>query len=208
MDDSYYTPPLAERLLLKLIVEEDTTTIASLSARPWVDEKLNASLHQADVVFVQWEAFRNIDRPVFPTHTAELFQYFQEHTPAGVQSEVAVRDEDFSEVSLHSDLVWLPDILIAGGTLVVLPIVVNLISEWLKQRLLDRHSRTDAKVQIVIESPDGSSKRLTYEGPADELWRITAFAQQVAPINTATLPPVPPKQISLDKPTDASLDKQ
>ncbi|MBW3127199.1 hypothetical protein [Hymenobacter profundi] len=208
MDDFHYTPPLAERLPLKLTVEQDTTTVASLAARPWVDEELRASLHRANIVFVQWESFRDIDRPVFPTHTAELFHYFQENTPPDIQSEVAVRDEDFSEVSLHADLVWLPDILIPVGTLVVLPVVVNLISEWLKQRLLDRHARTDAKLQVIIESPDGGSKRLIYEGPADELWRITNLAQQVASADATALAPVPSVPKSLEKPADTASDKQ
>lgn len=203
MNDNYYTPPLAERLPLKLIMEDDTITVDSLSARPWVDEELRSSLHQASIVFVQWEAFRDIDQPVFPTHTAELFHYFQGHTPPGIRSEVAVRDEDYSEVSLHADLVWLPDILIPVGTLVVIPIVVNLISEWLKQRLLDRHPRTDAKLQLVIESPEGGSKRLIYEGPADELWRITELAQRVTPSNAA-LPPAPTEPKMLDKPDDGT----
>ena len=40
MDDIYFTPPLAERLPLKLFVEDDSTTVASLVVSPWVDEAL------------------------------------------------------------------------------------------------------------------------------------------------------------------------
>jgi hypothetical protein len=211
MDGIYFTPPLAERLPLKLLVEDDTTTVKSLSARPWVNEEVRASLNQANVVFVQWEEFRESEIPVFPTHTAELFHYVQEQAPAEIHSEVAVRDEDYHEVSLHADLVWLPDILITGtATALVLPIVVNLISEWLKKHLLERHARADAKLQVIIESPTGGSKRITYEGPVDGLHQITELVrrtEQISAVTSTVLPPATEASALLNLPTDNRADK-
>lgn len=164
---------------LKLTVEENALVVADLFARPWVSENLRTSLEQATVVFVQWEGFRDLVQPVFPTHTAELFRYLQTHLPPEIRSEVAVDDEVFTEVSLHADIVWLPDLLVKGGSLVALPIAINLISEWLKLLLLERRPRTEAKLNVTIELPTGEIKRLVYEGPADELGRITELGQRL-----------------------------
>jgi hypothetical protein len=175
-----------DRLPLKLTVEDDPTTLELLLERPWVDDTVRESLTRATMVFVQWEEFRGIDQPVFPTHTAELFRYMSEHAPPEIHSEVAVRNEDYSEVSLHADLVWLPALLVSAGTLVVVPTVVNLISEWLKLRLFKRYESADAKFELHILDASGTPKLLRYEGPASELWRVTEMATKLA--QPTTLP--------------------
>lgn len=52
MGGGYVTIPLAERLPLKLIIEDDAITVESMSASSWVDEELRVSPYQANAVFV------------------------------------------------------------------------------------------------------------------------------------------------------------
>jgi hypothetical protein len=152
---------LPERVPLLVELNEGRATRESLYSRPWVDSALRDSLRVADVVFVPWEKFREVDEPLFPSGTAELFQALRVHAP-NLRSEIAVSDEAYSEVALHADVVFLPTLLLSS---VAVPIVVNLVSEWLSERLLERAKDADVKFEVIVEDSGGGTRLLRYEGP-------------------------------------------
>jgi hypothetical protein len=151
-----------ERIPLVVEVRDSSISRKYLIGRPWVEAALQASLSAADVVFVPWEQFRDIEQPVFPSGTIELFRALQDSDVAPLTSEIAVPDELYSEVALHADIIFLPTLLVSS---VVVPVAVNLISEWLKKRLLERAKDADVKFEMIVENPDGFAKSVRYEGP-------------------------------------------
>jgi hypothetical protein len=151
-----------ERIPLVVEVRDSTVSRNYLIGRPWVDATLKDALSVADVVFVPWETFRDIEQPVFPTGTIELFQSLQDSDVASLTTEIAVPDELYSEVALHADIIFLPTLLVGS---VVVPVAVNLISEWLKKRLLERATDADVKFEMIVEEPNGATKSVRYEGP-------------------------------------------
>jgi hypothetical protein len=69
---------------------------------------------------------------VFPLGTEDFLNFAREKATAGIRVDICADDETYRELALHSD--WL---IIAEGvvTLVALPVAINLISEYLKERL-------------------------------------------------------------------------
>ena len=99
---------------------------------------------------------------MFPVGTGDLYHALIDKAAADVGVELAASDEHYSEVALHADVIFLPTLFVSA---VAVPVAVNLISEWLKKRLLERVKEADVKFEMHIEEPDGRSKSLKYEGP-------------------------------------------
>jgi hypothetical protein len=72
--------------------------------------------------------------------------------------------------------VFLPTLFVSA---VAVPVAVNLISEWLKKRLLERAKDADVKFEMHIEEPDGRTKSLNYEGPVTLLRTVSRDAARV-----------------------------
>lgn len=196
MSRDFQTPLFSNRLPLEVTISDTDKTLEFFTNREWIDENTIVSLEAADIVFIPWVNFRDIDKPVFPNHTAELFRFIQEHAPAEVHSEVAVSDEEYSEVLLHADQIWLPDLWIKAGTVVVssvlIPLTVNLLTEWIKHHWLERSKKADVTFELFINEPNGSVKKIRYVGPAEELGRIVELVKAPANnISTTTRPSLP-----------------
>jgi hypothetical protein len=155
---------LPARLPLVVELGEAELTRIAIEQSKWIDAELAKSIQQAGIIIVPWERFRGVEAPLFPVGTSELFHSLIETVPSGVGVELAATDEHYSEVALHADLVVLPTLLVSA---VVVPVVVNLISEWLKKRLLERAKEADVKFEMIVEESDGRTKSLRYEGPVN-----------------------------------------
>ena len=73
-------------------------------------------------------------------------------------------DEDFNKLELHSALITVASFIV---TAVVLPVAVNLVSDFLHD-LCQKHSRKpdeiSAEVNIYVDM-ENKSTRITYKGP-------------------------------------------
>lgn len=73
-------------------------------------------------------------------------------------------DSDIQVRSLHSFDIWMPVIWVAGN--ILLPIVINLVSDYIKNKLKGRE-KEDAKVDVTfIVKRDGEEKNIHYSGDA------------------------------------------
>lgn len=150
------------RVPLRVEVRESGLSRAVLLSKPWITDELRASLSEATVIFAPWEGFRDIPRPVVPVGTGELYQALRDLENPAVRAEIALPDEQYSEVALHADVVFLPTVILSA---VIAPVAVNLISDWLKKRLLERSNDADVKFEMIIEDGDGRTRSIRYEGP-------------------------------------------
>lgn len=73
-------------------------------------------------------------------------------------------DSDIQVRSLHSFDIWMPIIWVAGN--ILLPIAINLVSDYIKDKLKGRE-KEDAKVDVTfIVKRDGEEKNIHYSGDA------------------------------------------
>lgn len=157
-----------------LEVRETERDLTYWHTRPFVSPALRARIEKAPILLVPQEGFRDYAGPVFPVGTEEMFRRAQENAPAGGPFEVCISDEDYKELALHESLFIVATIAI--GSLVVAPIVVNIVSDFLKGKLFSpaKEKTATAKFTLIVsETSTKDAKRraieMKYEGPVDKL---------------------------------------
>ncbi len=95
-----------------------------------------------------------------------LYRYLEENSANEIRIEVPVRDEDYNELALHADTVFVPTLLVA---IEYVGPILNLLVSWLQLRQLRRFDRTDVEMEMVVENRrSGRRKALKYSGPAKD----------------------------------------
>jgi hypothetical protein len=131
---------------------------------------MRPALQNADILLLPEEKFRDQDGPFFPGGTEEFLQFLQEKTPSDIKVDIYIADDNYREVTLHHDVLWLGGLLVTG---VVFPIMANLIAGYIKERLGVKRTKTAlVQMHIAIEMKEKDSVRtiaLDYNGPASEI---------------------------------------
>jgi hypothetical protein len=153
---------IPDRLELMVEIEDASISRSQLQGKRWVDDALRKSLGKANAVIIPWENFRELDTPVFPDGTADFFQDMRDSAKPELLPEIAVIDEQYSEVALHAALVITPTLFV---TSFIAPVVTKFVADWLARRLLERAKHSDVKFQMYIEDENGKTRLISYEGP-------------------------------------------
>lgn len=126
-------------------------------------EVLN-EIKQSNLLIIPYKQFRNKKGNFFPETTLEFIDYLRENSPESVTPDIMASDEDFNKLELHSALITVASFIV---TAVVLPVAVNLVSDFLHD-LCKKHSRKpdeiSAEVNIYVDM-ENKSTRITYKGP-------------------------------------------
>lgn len=147
-----------------LTTEPSDITFESVLAGSYMDDDLRARIQNVNVLIVPQVEFRETAGLTFPSGTEDLLLHLREGLPAGTSVEIAIRDEDYRELSLREALVIVATILVASQ--LVAPVVVNVVSDWLKRKLGRQLPKAEVKAEIIVVDKDGKSIAFRYEGPA------------------------------------------
>ena len=168
-------------------ISASTEDPRSWADRSYVPGELRDRVRRADVLLVPEEGFRGRPEPLYPVGTVDLYQFLRENSsgPQPFELELVVADEDYKELALHSALVIVATVV---ATYFVAPIIVNLISEYLKKRIpqLESAKETNVRFQLKITGGDEKARNLdlNYEGPANKFQeQMTEAIRAVAPSN-------------------------
>ena len=126
------------------------------------DPEFKKKLLMANVLIIPDEKDSK-NNNVFPADTTELYRYLQQKASSPVKLDIATKDEDYVEVAEHSDLINLPTIIV---TVVIIPIIINLISNYIYGKLKSGNSTVISEIIIINER--GDNKLIKYNGPANE----------------------------------------
>ncbi len=152
-----------------VVITDSSENFDTWINREYISERLKSDLKKANILLVPTEGFRDKNILVFPVRTEELFIYIKNRLPSEYKIDICIEDEEYKELALHSDLV------IIGGfvvTSIIMPILANIISEYIKQKILKMGEKRGVKVSLTIVGEKGASKNLTYEGEAENFGRI------------------------------------
>lgn len=147
-------------------VSAATNPFAEALGRKYVTEGLRRALQDVDVLLVPQNGFREHDGPLFPVGTEELLQAFRDRAGA-LRADVAVEDADYRELALHADVLTIATVVVTAG---VVPVVVDVIGEFIKRRIWKQKDDRVVRAEILVTRSRGDetqSARITYDGPAD-----------------------------------------
>ena len=123
-------------------------------------------IKKANILIIPNENFRDEGDILFPETTREFYDYIKENADENIVADIAISDDDFQRIELHSAVITVATIIVKYA---VLPIATSMIATFLYDLIKKHHRKpedTTAKVKIIAEeSEKKKSKMITYEGP-------------------------------------------
>jgi|SRR5581483_7235245 len=144
-------------------ITTDSRGRAYWASRPYALAVAEEVKH-ADIVILPQEREKDGGEPAFPVGTEELLLFLRDSLPNGTTVDVAVVEDEYRELALHGAL------LIVGAfltTAIAVPILVNVVSEYIKKKIW-RESSDQVRVKILVERRPGDLETVAieYEGPS------------------------------------------
>lgn len=161
----------------------------------YIDIELKNVLSNASILIVPFENLRENIGPVFPTGTDFLLQYFQNRLPQEISIDICISDNDYQTFEFNNHYRKIGKFVIKS---VAVPIFISIISAYIYDKyiksdeskpqiqVIDNSSNTTINhigtltdkqylepthidFSVTVESLDGTSKTIEYEGPATEV---------------------------------------
>lgn len=126
------------------------------------NDELKSQLFLADILLVPFVTeFRDIQEALFPERAEEIYTFIRSRIQDEYSIDICVEGEDFQELALHEDLVYIGSFFLQ---FLAAPILVNVLSEFIKQRISNRpHKNPLINVKLHIENK-GKTTEIEYEG--------------------------------------------
>lgn len=147
-------------------VSDTDITFEQVYEKDYIPAEYIDDIKMANLLILPNEGLRDEGDILFPETTIEFFDYIKEASGDQIIADIAISDEDFQRIELHSVVIEVATIIVKW---VVFPIVTSMIASFLFD-LVKKYRRkpeeTFAKVQIITEETEmKKSKKITYEGP-------------------------------------------
>lgn len=150
----------------KIEIEETDITFDSIYDKPFIPQDYIEDIKKADILIIPEENFREEGDVLFPETTREFLEYLQEQIPKDMSVDIAISDEDFRKIELHSDLVNVATIIVSSTAFSIACSMVASFLYDMAKKLLKRPEDLNAKVKIISEeTKTKKTKSITYEGP-------------------------------------------
>ena len=181
---------------MELKITDATENFKTWLEKSYIDIKLKNELSNASILIVPFENLRDSIGPVFPTGTDYLLQYFQKRLPQEISIDICISDSDYQTFEFNNHYRRIGKFVIKS---VAIPIFVGIISSYIYDKyiksdesepqiqVIDNSSNTTTinhietltekqylepthiDFSVTVDSIDGTSKTIEYEGPATEI---------------------------------------
>lgn len=152
-----------------LEIKDTNITFNEVYKKTYISEIDIEHVKKANCLIIPNESFRDQEIIWFPETTIELFNYLKENNSDKIVSDIAVSDDEFKKIELHSATITLATILVEY---VVLPISISLLANFiydLVKKMRRKNEDTTAEINIVVEEKKHKkTKKITYKGPVSE----------------------------------------
>lgn len=150
----------------KLEVLDSDITFEKIYEKEYIPVEYMDDIKKANFLIIPNEEFRNEKCTLFPETTRQFFEFIKESSEKNIIPDIAISDEDFQQIELHSAVVEVATVIVQW---LVFPVAANLISTFLYDLAKKYHRKpeeTSTKVKIITEeTKTKKSKVITYEGP-------------------------------------------
>ena len=149
-----------------LTIEDIDISFDQIYGKKYIPKKYIEDIKKANFLIIPEENFRGEETLVFPETTRDFFEYVKESSSDAIMPDIAISDEDFQRVELHSAAITVATVIVQW---IVVPVATSLIASFLydlikKQRRKD--NETTAEVNMIVEDKKSKkSKKITYKGP-------------------------------------------
>lgn len=154
----------------KVQIIDSDLTFEKIYEKKYIPSEYLDEIKKANLLIVPNENFRKKGDVLFPETTREFFEYIQDHPNDEIVADIAISDDNFQRIELHSAVIEVATIIV---NVVVLPIAINMISNYLYDLIKKYHRKpedTSARLKIISEeTKTKKTKIISYEGPVSEV---------------------------------------
>lgn len=147
------------------IVDTDIT-FETIYSKPYIPQEYIEDIKNADVLLIPEESFREEGDVLFPETTREFLDFIRDEIPKDMTVDIAISDEQFKRIELHSDAVNIATIIVDSA---IFNIACGIIASFLydlAKKYLKKPEDLTANVKIISEeTKTKKSKMIIYEGP-------------------------------------------
>lgn len=145
----------------QVIISESVINIEYLKTKDFFPKEYSTEINNCEILLIPYEGFKDRSDLFFPELTREFLKFAKDQ---GLNAEICISNDNFQILELHSNAINIPKFIVAS---IVLPVAINLISNFLQSEINKKRENLSTKIEIVIEK-DNVSKSLVYEGSAKE----------------------------------------
>lgn len=150
----------------RINISDTDITFEHIYQKEYLPAKYIDDIKKANVLLIPNENFRDEGDILFPETTREFLEFLQEQSGDGVTVDIAVSDEKFQRIELHSAAIEIATMIVDSALFTV---ATGLITSFLYDLIKKYHRKpeeTSAKVKIISEeTKTKKSKMIVYEGP-------------------------------------------
>jgi Zn-dependent peptidase ImmA (M78 family)/transcriptional regulator with XRE-family HTH domain len=171
-------------------IQETTESPVTWAQRPFICADLRPKVASAAILLVPSEGYGDRrDLRFFPSGSSNLYAFLKQELPEGTAIEACINDDDYREVARHASVLYLASLVV---TTVAAPLLVNLITEYIKAKIAGRGEATTLQTSVTFHNREkGRSIRLDYNGPAtafrDTALDVLARMHEAADLGSGSL---------------------
>ena len=154
----------------KVQIIDSDLTFEKIYEKKYIPSEYLDEIKKANLLIVPNENFRKKGDVLFPETTREFFEYIQDHPNDEIVADIAISDDNFQRIELHSAVIEVATIIV---NVVVLPVAINMISNYLYDLIKKYHRKpedTSARLKIISEeTKTKKTKIISYEWPVSEV---------------------------------------
>lgn len=132
---------------------------------PEISDNLRETLSNANSLIIPDIGYGGLsEEPLFPSGTEELFLLLSEKSEAGVVAGICIEDDDYVELALHSEIVYIAGLVVS---ILVFPVVIDVVGEFVKRRIWGNEEEATVRWNLtVVDDQNQRSLWVEYDGPA------------------------------------------
>jgi hypothetical protein len=154
----------------QLTVTSSDKGLTYWATRDFITEDTRTRIAKANLLLTPGEGYINTKARYFPQGTEDFYHFLLTNAGRDITVEACIEDGDYKELAQHADLLQLAQIV---TTFAIAPLVINLVSAYIYDRLRSRVNKTDVKAKVVIVFGEGKQTvEIAFDGPATEYQKV------------------------------------
>lgn len=138
------------------------------------------TIKDANLLLLPYQNFRDGIDYCFTEYAEEFLGYINQSGENTVKADIAITDDKYRVIEMHSVLLDIGKIILVSG---VLPVALGLLTNYVYDKLKKLHEdkeNVNVRVEFISQSENGVSKSIRYDGPASELETIKDAVKDIA----------------------------
>lgn len=136
-------------------------------------------IQEANLLILPYKSFRNGVDYCFTEYGEEFIQYVRDKNLKEVKADIAITDDKYRVIEMHSLLIDIGIILLTN---VIVPVAIGLVTNYVYDKIKSLHVKEDdvnIRFEIISQNASGESKSIRYDGPASGFDEVKETAEKM-----------------------------